>query len=84
MLTRERLEFILKITDYFHGHYEDYGWGHRAINQVLILLSVHTLAYGIADTAVRQAVQGTVEKAMANAAQAVMSSQEPTTPIQQK
>lgn len=69
MLTKEGLEFLLKITDYFKGHWEDPGWGQKPINQVLILLSTHTLAGGIAETEAHRQIQATIEKAMVNAAQ---------------
>ncbi len=69
MLTKAGLEFLLRITDYFHGHWEDPGWGHRPANQVLILSSVQTLAGGIADEGVRRQVLGTLEKAMVSEAQ---------------
>jgi hypothetical protein len=72
MLTQEGLDFILRITDYFHGHWEDPSWGRRGINQVLILLSIYNLAEGIADTEARQTVQRSVERAMANAAEEIV------------
>ncbi len=72
MLTKAGLEFLLQITDYFHGHWEDPEWGKRPINQVLVLLSTHTLANGVANPEARAAVQGTIEKAMAEAAQQVI------------
>ena len=73
MLSKDGLEFLLRITDYFHGHWEDPEWGRRPINQVLVLLSAHTLANGIADPESRAAIQGSVEKAMATAAQKVVA-----------
>jgi hypothetical protein len=69
MLTKEGLEFLLKLTDYFKGHWEDPGWGQKPINQVLILLSAHTLADGIAETGAQRQVQAAIEKAMTDAAQ---------------
>jgi hypothetical protein len=72
MLTKEGLEFLLKITDYFKGHWEDPGWGQKPINQVLMLLSVHTLAGGIAETEAQRQVQAAIEKAMTDAAQQVV------------
>ena len=73
MLTKEGLEFLLKITDYFKGHWEDPNWGQKPVNQVLILLSAHTLAGGIAATEAQRQVQATIEKAMAVAAQSVVN-----------
>ena len=72
MLTKAGLEFLLRITDYFDGHWEEPGWGQRPINQVLVLLSTHTWAEGVADTEVRGQIQGAIEKAMAEAAQKVV------------
>jgi hypothetical protein len=72
MLTKEGIEFLLKITDYFKGHHEDPGWGQKPINQVLMLLSVHTLAGGIAEPEAQRQVQAALEKAMADAAQKVV------------
>jgi hypothetical protein len=72
MLTKEGLEFLLKITDYFKGHWEDPDWGQKPINQVLITLSAHTLAGGIAETKAQRQVQEAIEKAMTDAAQQVV------------
>jgi hypothetical protein len=74
MLTKEGLQFILQLTDYFHGHWEDPEWGKRSFSQVLVALGTHTLASGIADASIRTAIQGASEKAIVNAAQKVMSS----------
>jgi hypothetical protein len=72
MLTKQGLEFLLRITDYFGGHWEDPGWGQQPINQVLVMLSAHTLAGGIEDEKARQEVQGPLEKAIAGAAQRIV------------
>ena len=80
MLTEEGLQFILRITDYFHGHYEDLNWGRRHINQILIYLSVHTLAEGIADKETRAAIQIPIEKGMAGLAQKIASTPDPISP----
>lgn len=72
MLTKQGLEFLLRITDYFGGHWEDPGWGQQPINQVLVLLSAHTLAGGIEDERARQEVQGPLERALANTAQRIV------------
>jgi hypothetical protein len=72
MLTKKGLEYLLRITDYFNGRWEDPGWGQQPANQVLILSSVHTLAGGIDNAATRRQVQGIVEEAMTKAAQEVV------------
>jgi hypothetical protein len=56
-LESERLKFILLLTDYFHGHWEDPSWGTRAENQVLIALAVHELSGKIADAGARARIQ---------------------------
>jgi hypothetical protein len=71
MLTKEGLEFLLRITDYFKGHWEDPGWGHKPINQVLILVSARTLANGIADADARRQVQTSLDKALVQANQQI-------------
>lgn len=71
MLTKQGLEFLLRITDYFGGRWEDPGWGQQPINQVLVMLSAHTMAGGIEDDKARREVQGTLEKAIAGAAQKI-------------
>ncbi|MGO9119813.1 MAG: hypothetical protein ACLQPD_19650 [Desulfomonilaceae bacterium] len=72
MLTKEGLEFLLRITDYFHGHWEDPHWGQTPINQVSLMLSAPTLVNGVAETEVRRQIQGPFEKAMADVAQKVV------------
>jgi hypothetical protein len=53
----DRLKFILLLTDYFHGHWEDPEWGRRNENQILIALAVHELSNKIADTGIRGQIQ---------------------------
>jgi hypothetical protein len=69
MLTREGLQFLLRITDYFGGKWEDPGWGHRPANQLLLLASLETLVGGIADAEVRRSLQQTIDRAMGTTAQ---------------
>jgi hypothetical protein len=74
MLNKESLDFLLRITDYFNGKWEDPEWGKRPINQVLIALSTHTMANGIADIDARSKIQNNIEKVMAEAAQKAVKS----------
>lgn len=71
MLTKLGLASILRITDFFGGHWEDPGWGQQPLNQVLVMLSAHTLAGGIEDEKARREVQLPLEKAIAGAAQRI-------------
>jgi hypothetical protein len=63
MLTREQLRFILTVTDFFHGHWEDPEWGRR-INEALKKVNVYLAASEIEDKDMRVAIQGLVEKNM--------------------
>jgi hypothetical protein len=72
MLTKQGLEFMLRITDFFGGRWEDPGWGQQPINQVLVMLSAHTMAEGIEDDKARREVQGPLEKAIAGTAQRIV------------
>ncbi len=74
MLTKESLDFLLRMTDYFNGKWEDPEWGKRPINQVLISLSAHTMAIGIADIKARNKIQGNIEKVITEAAQKAVKS----------
>jgi hypothetical protein len=69
MLSKEQLDFLLRITDYFHGHWEDPEWGKRYLNQILVLVSAHTLVSGLEDAAVRRQVMEPIEKAVAEIAE---------------
>ncbi|MGQ0444071.1 MAG: hypothetical protein ACT4O2_02820 [Beijerinckiaceae bacterium] len=72
MLTKEGLNFLLRITDFFGGHWEDPGWGQKPINQVLIMLSAHTLVGGISDKETQRQVQAALERALADTAQKIV------------
>lgn len=65
MLTKAGRDFILHITNYFHGHWEDPGWGQQPINQVLIGLTVRELAEGIQDKTLRTQIQTAANEAIA-------------------
>jgi hypothetical protein len=36
MLSAAARDFMLHVTNYFHGHWEDPEWGKRPVNQVLV------------------------------------------------
>lgn len=59
-----RLDFVLHVTHYFNGHWEDPEWGRRAPNQVLIALAIRDLSEGITDEAVRKALLDAADKAI--------------------
>lgn len=66
-----RLDFLLHITDYFHGHWEDPTWGRRPENQVLIHLAIAELANQVADVELKKAIQSATKRGVAVAGQAV-------------
>lgn len=68
MLSKEAREFILRITDYFRGHWEDPEWGRRPVDQVLINLTIHELANTITDEETRRQIQGAVERTLERSA----------------
>jgi hypothetical protein len=68
---KSRLEFILQITDYFKGHWEDPEWGRRPSNQVLIALAVRELAQGIQDSAAQKQITEIADRTIAKNAAAV-------------
>jgi hypothetical protein len=71
MLSKTSLDFILRLTDWFHGHWEDPDWGQRPTTQILIALAVRDLASGIQDTELRAQIYGAADKAIAMNVQAV-------------
>lgn len=68
---KNRLDFLLHLTDYFHGHWEDLGWGRRPENQILIHLAIAELSNQVADAELKKAIQGATQKGVAAAGQIV-------------
>ncbi len=73
MLTKQGLDFILRLTDFFHGHWEDPEWGKRATTQVVVALAVHELADGMEDAKLRGQVQALTQEVIAKNSRAVVS-----------
>jgi hypothetical protein len=71
MLSKTSLDFILRLTDWFDGHWEDPVWGRRPTTQLLIALAVRDLASGILDTELRSQIHAAADKAIAMNSQAV-------------
>ena len=69
MLSKAGLDFILHITNYFHGHWEDPEWGRMPVNQLLIGVAIRELAEGIGDATIRGQVQTAANKAIAKNSQ---------------
>jgi hypothetical protein len=74
MLSKSARDFILHITNYFHGHWEDPEWGKRPENQLLIALAIRTLSGGIQETMVREEIQAVMTEVIAKNGQAVAKS----------
>lgn len=62
MLSKAALDFLLRITDWFHGHWEDPEWGKRPTTQILIALAIRDLATGIQDVELRGHLQAAADK----------------------
>ncbi len=62
MLSKTALDFILRLTDWFHGHWEDPEWGKRPTSQILIAIAVRELAAGIQEAELRSQIQATADK----------------------
>lgn len=63
--SRSRLDFILRLTDYFHGHWEDPGWGRLPGTQVLIALAVSELSSKLTDAAAKSQIQNAASSVVA-------------------
>lgn len=68
-MSKSRLDFILRLTDYFHGHWEDPEWGKRPATQILIALAAHELATGLQDAEIRGQITAATEKVIAKNSQ---------------
>jgi len=71
MLSKSALDFILRLTDWFHGHWEDPEWGKRATSQILIAVAVRELASGIHDVELRDHMNMAADKVIAKNSQIV-------------
>lgn len=71
MLSKSALDFILRLTDWFHGHWEDPEWGKRATSQILIAVAVRELASGIQDVELRSQLNMAADKVIAKNSQIV-------------
>ena len=71
MLSTAARDFILHITNYFHGHWEDPEWGKRPVNQVLVGLTIRELASGLEDASLRRQIENAASEAIAKNTQQV-------------
>jgi hypothetical protein len=71
MLSKAAMDFILRLTDWFHGHWEDPEWGKRASTQILVAVAVRDLAAGIQETELRSQIQSAADKVIAKSSQAI-------------
>jgi hypothetical protein len=65
MLSQAARDFLLHITNYFHGHWEDPNWGRTPINQVLVGVTIRPLAEGLEDSTLRNQIQNAANEAIA-------------------
>ncbi|WP_243324807.1 MULTISPECIES: hypothetical protein [Geothrix] len=71
MLSKAALDFLLRLTDWFHGHWEDPEWGKRPTTQILIALALRDLATGLHDAESRGQIQAAADKVIAKNGQAM-------------
>ena len=74
MLSQSERDFILHITNYFHGHWEDPEWGRLPVNQLLVGLAIRDLASGISDAKLRGQIHAAANEVIAKSSQAVAAS----------
>lgn len=70
MLSRSALDFILQITHYFNGHWEDPEWGRMPLTQVLVAVAIRELGEGIQDATLRGQIQGAANQVIAKSSAA--------------
>lgn len=71
MLSKQALEFILQVTHYFNGHWEDPDWGKSPASQVVVALALRDLAEGVHDSALRSEIRTATDKIIAKSAGAM-------------
>jgi hypothetical protein len=64
-----RLDFILRLTDWFHGHWEDPEWGKQPASQILIAVAIRELASKVHDADLRGQIHAATDKAIAKNSQ---------------
>jgi hypothetical protein len=70
MLSKAALEFVLRLTDWFHGHWEDPEWGKRPTTHVLIAVAVRDLAMAIRDAGLRGRIHAATDEIIIRNSQA--------------
>ena len=87
MLSKEALEFILEMTDFMHGHYEDPEWGRdfgRPVSQILVALGAHVFAEAINNKEARNQIQRVARQSIASFANQVISTPDSIPPIERE
>ena len=69
---KSRLDFLLALTDYFHGHYEDLGWGRLPASQILIAVAINELSGRISDAGLRSQIQDASKQVVAKNAASIV------------
>ncbi len=71
MLSKEGMDFILHVTHWFGGHWEDPEWGRRPATQVLVAMAIHEFAAGIQDADLRGQISSAADRVIAKNSQAI-------------
>jgi hypothetical protein len=65
----KRTQFILWLTHYFNGHWEDPEWGKSEVGQLTLKLAMYEMAGKINDAALARQLQGPLRAAVHGDAQ---------------
>ncbi|MDR3086334.1 MAG: hypothetical protein LBU45_00025 [Azoarcus sp.] len=72
MLSKTAQDFILHVTNWFHGHWEDPEWGRHPATQIVIGLTLRDLATTLEDTELRAQIQAAADKIVAKNSQVLI------------
>lgn len=71
MLSKFTLDFILHLTNWFNGHWEDPEWGKRPTSQILMAIAIRDLANGIQDVELQGHIHMAADKIVAKNSQMI-------------
>jgi hypothetical protein len=71
MISKSRLDAILRLTDWFHGHWEDPEWGRMPVTQILIAVAIRELASAIRDKGLREQIHAATDTVIAKSSQVI-------------
>lgn len=69
MLSKEGLDFLLHVTHWFGGHWEDPDWGRHPVTQMMVALAIRELAAGVEEAGARSRIEAAADEAITRSAQ---------------